>query len=197
MQDVLIRAEPRFGGGERSGRDQGLRHRMIERELMHVVAANEVGPAIAEVGDVYLAVAEQGDDDGGPHAPAFGLGATRFDDGVVGFVDGSQDRVFRRIAGGQPRMHGAGNDLDRHAAGDLAAILSAHSVRDDEKSQTEIGDEAVFVVGTHALGSASSRAQGESNHASSGINLRYHDVPVGIGALYAATGNFAKASKRR
>ena len=50
------------------------------------------------------------------------------------------------VAGGQPIMQDARNDVRRHAAGLFAAILTAHAVGDKEDAAVRVGHVAVFIV---------------------------------------------------
>ena len=72
-------------------------------------------------------------DRGRAHPPAFGLDFAGVDDGVVGARQGGAHRLFRRGACCKSIVQDFGDDLGRHAAGQLAALLPAHAVGDKEK----------------------------------------------------------------
>ena len=134
---------------------------MVHRELHDFVIADQIRPAIAEIGDVDLALVLQGHDRRRSHASAFGLRAAGGDDRFVGFLHRSQERLVRCFIAADAGVHGTWHDLDGHAAGHLAPILAAHPVCDDEQTLTEIHDEVVFVVGTYSLERAAADVQHE------------------------------------
>jgi len=105
VQHVLIRTETGFSRVKGAGRYQCLCHRMIHRQLIAHRGANEVRPAIAEIGDVDPAVLLQGDDGGGAHASAFRW--LRPDSTIASFVSCMARTAHLPASHERPAGHGS------------------------------------------------------------------------------------------
>ena len=129
-------------------------------QLARAAVAVEVGARVADVAEVDVAVREQQGGQRRPHPGQLGVGHRRLVDVAIGLDDrAAQERVHRvRRAGGR-RSRGqrqqarladlldlALEDLDRHAAGALAAQVPAHAVGDGVEAQLVVAEEAVLVV---------------------------------------------------
>src|SRR2546421_13114701 len=105
---------------------------MVHGELGDLAVADQVGPTVADPGDVeFVPLAPQGHDDGGAHVLEVFVGGAEGHDLFVGEDDGPADgRLDRVVAGGTGQFLAQlpGDDLDRPFAGDLAGGLTAHAV---------------------------------------------------------------------
>ena len=104
---------------------------MIDGELFHAVAADEVGPAVAQSGDINLIVFLHGENGGGSHAAASTLIGPGGDNGLVRFREGGLNGVIDGILSETILQH-ARDDLGGETAGFFAGILTAHAVGDEK-----------------------------------------------------------------
>ena len=74
---------------------------MVHGQQFDPIAADEVRPAVAEVGDIDLAVLVQGAHGRGAHPPPLGLVAAGVADGVVGLPDRLFEGAVGRVVGRQ------------------------------------------------------------------------------------------------
>ena len=144
--------------------DQGVRDGVIGGELLDAVAADEIGPAVAQAGDVNLIVLLEGEDGGGAHLAVAGLLLAGLDDGLVGFVERLQNRVTGVVMGVEAILEDARDDVRGQAAGLLSALLTAHAVGDEEQVAARVGDEPILVIGPPPLGAAAADLDDEFRH---------------------------------
>src|SRR6266540_6018124 len=99
---------------------------MIARNLANLAVADQVGPAIADIGDVQGIVMQQRRDASGAHAAL----AARIDLGVRA-LEGLLKRlraIFASVA-----IIDRQNRFDRDLAGDLAGGVTTHAIADDQQ----------------------------------------------------------------
>src|SRR6185369_15642604 len=127
-------------------------------DLLDEVTADEVGAAVAHVGEEGVVVLQEQRDDRGAHPgqPRVLLGLAV--DGDAGSLDRGADRLGDgRVLQRGPRVEGGPlggpglaqlpvDGLHRDARGGAAAGVSAHAVGDDEQLQILVDEEAVLVV---------------------------------------------------
>src|SRR5450432_2055703 len=139
-------------------RDHLLDDRVVAREPLELLAAQPVGAAVARVRDRELRVAHGERDDRRAHAV---LGAVLLRGGadlVVRDLDAhaQQVRAERQVGidGVRPRLARIGvvaakerlERVDGHDARDLARVVAAHAVRDDEQPRVDEAAEGVLVL---------------------------------------------------
>jgi hypothetical protein len=110
-------------------------------------AAQQVGAAVADVGQLQDAVAGHGRrrGDGGAHPPQRRVAAGPLDDGPVALPDGAGQRLGGLAGDGEGAPVQGGQRLDRHRRGDLAALVAAEAVGDREHGPA--AQVAVLVAG--------------------------------------------------
>src|SRR5262249_31261601 len=136
-------------------------------ELLDLALANQLGPAIAQTGDVDPVVLLQGQHRRGAHAPPYGQVQAGIDNSAVGLSQG----VLQRLTGGvvcrQSVLYHARDYLGSEPTGDLTAVLAAHAVGHQVKVPFGIDHEAIFVIGTQPLSRATADMDNQFRHATS------------------------------
>jgi len=128
---------------------------MIIRQLVYTAGADQVRPAVADVGDAQFPTREQHCHDGGPHPLELGGTLGDFINGLIGKTDGAAQPVGRL---GKRGILAADDlllpleiipdDAHRQAAGLLPRGVAAHAVGNDQKPHLLIQIKVVFVVGS-------------------------------------------------
>ncbi len=115
----------RLIGRDQAGGDLVAHKGVVARDLPDLAVADQVGPAIADIGDMQGVVVEQRGDAGGAH-----VATARGVDPRVGLGEGLLERGWA-IPGAiviiQPE-----DGVDGQAAGDLAGSVAAHPIADDQ-----------------------------------------------------------------
>ena len=115
-----------------------------EVTLLDASALDEVGAAVAHVGDRHLVVAETGGGQGGGHAAVGSLGHTAVVDCQVGGVEHLPEELLGRYVGLGPLECGQGR-LNGQLAGHLSLALAPHAVREDH--QRTVGPREILARG--------------------------------------------------
>ena len=156
QQDVGVRVVPRFFGRDAVLLDHAGDEGVVARDLVERAVADEVAAGVADVGaEGYGVVDDHARHERGAHVVAAGLGVAL--DGVVGLLEGLVEDVLDGVhVGARLDLDALAGDvdegLDGEAAGDLAAVVAAHAVRDDEDLDAvgQAGPAPVVLV-QHAL----------------------------------------------
>ncbi len=116
--------------------DELLHVAVVDRDLAETLVTQEIGARVADVGESEDLFAEgvshdRERGDGGAHAVRVGVADRLVEDLVVGGADGGDDfvdGVFCVV--GEQFAHA----FDSESAGDLAGLVAAHAVGDDEQA---------------------------------------------------------------
>ena len=109
---------------------------------------------MADVQDILV---DQADHHGAAHAGAVVVGLGSRHHLLVGVIHGSNHGVLDRLAGTADALAGQRREvvhhrLHRQAAGDLAGVVAAHAVGDQEEVAGQVELEVILVVGSHLAG---------------------------------------------
>ena len=173
-EDAALGVDGGLVGGEAAAADQLADHGVVGGELLQRPVAQQVGAAVADVGELEVAVAgDGGRGHGGAHAPQARVAGGLVDDGGVRLPDGGGQRLGGLGGVGEPAAVEGGQGRHRRRRGDLAALVAAEPVGDREHGPA--AEVAVLVAGTGPtdVGSgeaaqphvASSICRGEGSHA--------------------------------
>jgi hypothetical protein len=158
VEDVAIRTLPRLFGGEGTIAEQSLSDGVIDGKLFDAVAANEISATVAESRDVNAIVLPQCEDGGCAHTPTRGLMAARVKDGAIGFQQRLHHRLARIDVRIESDLHGARNNIHRHAARFFAVFLTTHAVGHQENVLRRVGNITILVIGSQPLSAAAANA---------------------------------------
>ena len=117
--------------------DQALHQRLVLRELMRFAAANQVGPAVADLGEIEMVVQDAGGCRRRPHPADFGMCLrvrvnARVRD-LDGFLEPVRESLRCHLILSIPRLHEVRVDrVGRHRARHLARGGAAHTIGDHE-----------------------------------------------------------------
>src|SRR5580704_51041 len=134
---------------------------MIVGQLLQIPAAEQVGTAVANVGDAELGIVHPNNREGGAHTALFGVFLGRLINFHVGEMHGAfQTLGFQReiVAGlaveglagvllGFRQVFGDG--FHSHGTGDFAVSFAAHSVGKDKEGEGFYDAEGILIVGAH------------------------------------------------
>jgi hypothetical protein len=119
----------RLDGRDCLGLDERLSDGMIDRQLLDLLAANLIRPAVADTGDVqFAALAPQGQHDGGAHVAQVAVERAHRHDFFIGLDNRLADEDFGVVGidvGGEGFAQFARNDVDGFLAGDFTGGLAA------------------------------------------------------------------------
>ena len=130
LRRLLLRELPRL--------HEPLHQRLILRELVGLAVADEIGPAVSDLGDVTALTQHAGGRGGRAHPPRLGVGLRVRVDVSVRRLDRFLEPVGETLRGRLPLAppcldHLVVDGLDGHLARELARRGAAHPVRHDEQ----------------------------------------------------------------
>ncbi len=135
-QHVLMRVRFCFFGTEPALIDEPLDEGVVHADLFKLAVAQAVGPGVADVREVQLALREQQGRDGGAHAGQLGVDVHQLREQGVGGLDFiGQNRagiaLVVAVVQVQHVQHGGGG-------GDIAACVAPHSVRNHSQMTADV-----------------------------------------------------------
>ena len=146
-EDAALGVDGGLVGGEAAAADQLADHGVVGGELLQRPVAQEVGAAVADVGELEVAVAgEGGRGHGGAHAPQARVAGGLVDDGGVRLPDGGGQRLGGLGGVGELAAVEGGQGRHRRRRGDLATLMAAEPVGHREHGPA--AEVAVLVAGT-------------------------------------------------
>src|SRR5258708_7729711 len=154
---ALVLRELRPSRGDETGVELLLEERVVARHLLHGLAPQAIQARVADVGDGQEIVVEERHHERRAHSRALGIVLRRGVDGAVGTADMFLDELLGKSLGvvaaqvrdlaHVPRLlQSVGDERGGHAARDLARVVAAHAVGEDEETHLGARFDAVFVV---------------------------------------------------
>ncbi len=142
QQQGSMRVVRRLGLADLAFVDQRLHPAVIMGESFQLAVAEEVGPAVADVGQAEFDPVEHGPGEGGAHPVEVGIGLDEIGDPVVGLVDRAGEHFEHLLA--LSRRVDALDGVDRDRRSKITGRRTAHAVGDHQ--QTTTGEAGVLVV---------------------------------------------------
>lgn len=168
-EDVSVPMVFEIFPADRLGFEERLRKIVVGGDALDFSVSNQIGAAVAQVGEIHAPTAAQTQDDRGSHALRVGVGIAFVKDQIVGGQNGASDRLanFARLREVVREMgQFSRDDVDGELAGSLPRGLPPHAVGDDEERNVSIDEDAVLVVfphrtdGTHGADAQAERIAG-------------------------------------